>query len=95
MFTRGSLRRGGENGVVYDTEDACEGLYGFTLGPVRVNVRANMGSFERAVIGLESRAVSALVAKHFLLLVLVKLVITAFKHFKLLLHFIDSALYKM
>ena len=43
--------------VIYDAA-------GCTLGPIWVHTRVDMGSHERAVMGLESRAVSARV-KHF------------------------------
>ena len=46
-------------------ERAHESGYGSMRGPIWVQVRANMGSLERAVMGLESRAVSAQVTKHF------------------------------
>ena len=60
----GYLLHGDVNDVIYDAEDASEGQYGCTRGPVWVHVRANMGSCEWAVMGLESRAVSALVIKN-------------------------------
>ena len=56
---RGSLRRGDVNGVSYDAEGTREGRYGHTRGPLWVHVRSYIGSRERAVLGLESRAASA------------------------------------
>ena len=47
--------------VIYDADGACEGRYGC----VRVPRRVNMGSRECVVMGLKSRAVSALVTMHF------------------------------
>ena len=49
--------------VIYDADGACEGRYGC----VRVPRRVNMGSRECVVMGLKSRAVSALVTKLLLL----------------------------
>ena len=77
MFTRGSLLRGDVNDVIYDAEGTREWAYtgthehryGFTCGP--------MCSRERAVTGLESGAVSAQVAKLFVLF-LVKHIIKLF-----------------
>ena len=64
MFTRGSLRLGDVNDVIYDAECVREGPYGCTRGPIWVHVRAVMGSCEGAVLGLALRAVSALVTNH-------------------------------
>ena len=63
MFMCGSLWGGGMNDIIYDAEGAREGRYGFTRGPLWVHMRADMG--EQAVMGLQSRAVSAQVTKHF------------------------------
>ena len=49
------------NDVIYDADGACMGRYGCVGGPRRVN----MGSRECVVMGLKSRAASALVTKHF------------------------------
>ena len=65
MFTRGSLRRGGLNDVIYDADGASKGLNGCTRGPICVHVRVIMGSREQADIGLVSRTESARVTKHF------------------------------
>ena len=59
MFTRGSLRRGGVNDVIYDADGVREGRYGCTRGPIWVHVRAVMASREPADMGLASGAVSA------------------------------------
>ena len=64
MFTRGSLRLGDVNDVIYDAECAREGPYGCRRGPIWVHVRAVMGLCEGVVLGLASRAVSARVTKH-------------------------------
>ena len=53
------------NDVIHDAEGAREDRYGCRRGLIWVHVRADMGSRGRAVIGLESRAVSARVTKHF------------------------------
>ena len=52
------------NDVIYDADGACEGQYGCEEGPRR----ANMGSHECVVMGLKSRAASALVTKHFVII---------------------------
>ena len=65
MFTRGSSCHGDVNDIIYDTDGAHEGPYGYTLGLIWVHQRADIGSHEPAVMGLESRAVSAWVTKHF------------------------------
>ena len=44
---------------------ACKGPYGFMRGPIWFHGRADMSSLERAVMCLESQAVSACVNKHF------------------------------
>ena len=49
------------NDVIYDADGACQGRYECVRGPRR----ANVGSRECVVMGLKSRAVSALVTKHF------------------------------
>ena len=41
------------NDVIYGAKSACEGLYECTRGPILVDARADMGSRERAVMGLE------------------------------------------
>ena len=71
MFTRMSLRRSDVNDVIYDAEGAREGRYGCMRGRLWVHVRADIGSREQAVIGLESRVVSAGVA-----------FLSPFQHFK-------------
>ena len=53
------------NDVVYDAEGVHEGRYGCTREPIWVQARADMGSPEQAVMGLETRAESARVIKHF------------------------------
>ena len=58
--------RGDVNDVIYDAEGAPEGRYGCTQRLIWVHVRANMGSCELAIMGLESRAVSAQLTKHFI-----------------------------
>ena len=63
MFMLGSVHD--MNDIIYDTEDAHEGWYGFTWGPIWVRMRAGMGSCERAIMGLESRAVSPWITKYF------------------------------
>ena len=65
MFRRESLRHDNANDVIYDTDGAREGRYGCIRGPIWVHARADMGSREPAVKGLESRAVSAWVTKNF------------------------------
>ena len=69
MFKLGPLRRDDVNDVIYDAEIACEGGYWCTLGLLWVHMRANMGSKEQAVIGLESQAISARVIKHFVTII--------------------------
>ena len=64
MFTLGSSRSGDVNDVIYDAEGAREGQYWCTRGLIWVQVRADMGSRERDVMGLKLRAVSARVTKH-------------------------------
>ena len=59
MFTSGSSSRNDVNDVANDAEGAP------ARGPIWVHKRADMGSRERDVIGLESRSVSAQVTKHF------------------------------
>ena len=59
------------NDVIYDAEGAHEGRYECTQRLMWVHVRANIGSREWAVMGLESLVVSAQVTK-LLLLFLVK-----------------------
>ena len=51
--------------LFYDTEGSPEGQCGCTRGLIWVHVWADMGSHERAVMALESRAVSVRVTKHF------------------------------
>ena len=51
--------------VIYDADAASEGQYGCTRGLIWVHVKADMGSREGTVMGLESQAVSARVTKHF------------------------------
>ena len=53
------------NDVIYDAKGTREGRYGCSRGPILAHARAEMGSRERAVMGLGSRAVSARVTKHF------------------------------
>ena len=53
------------NDVIYDGDGAAKGLYGCTGGLIWVHARADIGSRERAIMGLESQAVSARVTKHF------------------------------
>ena len=65
MFMCGSLCRDNMNDLIYDAEGTHKGRFGYTQGPLWVHVRADMGSHEPAVMGLESRAVSAWVSKHF------------------------------
>ena len=65
MFMRRSLYCGHVNYLIYDAEGAHEGRYGCIGGPIWVHVRADMGSCEWAVMGLESLAVSAGVTNHF------------------------------
>ena len=60
-----SSPRGDVNGFIYDAEGAHEGRYGYMRGLKWVHVKANMGSREQAVMGFESRAVSAQLTKHF------------------------------
>ena len=48
---------------------ACKGPYGFIRGPIWFHGRADMGSLERAVMCLESQAVSACVNKHFVTII--------------------------
>ena len=64
-FTHRSSRCGDMNYVIYDTERPHEGLYGCIRGLTWAHIRADIGSCERANMGLESRAVSARVTKHF------------------------------
>ena len=52
------------NGVIYDDESTREGRYGYTRGLFWVHVWAYIGSRERAVMGLESRAASARLTKY-------------------------------
>ena len=59
MFMRGFSRRSDVNDVIYDADMASEGQCGATRGLIWVHVRADIGSRERALMGLESRAVSA------------------------------------
>ena len=61
LISRWPEHRRDVNDVIYDTNGACEGRYGCVGGPRR----ANMGSRECVVMGLKSRAASALVTKHF------------------------------
>ena len=61
-----SISREHVTDVIYDTEGACEGQYGWMQGLIQVLLRADMDSREGAVFGLESRAVSAKVTKHFI-----------------------------
>ena len=61
LFTPWPEHRDDMNDVIYDANDACEGRYGCGGGPTR----AHMGSHECVVMGLKSRAASALVTKHF------------------------------
>ena len=68
MFTQRSLHHGDVNHVIYDAEGACEGWYRCTPGLIWGHARAIMGSREGGVIGLASRAVSALVTKHFIII---------------------------
>ena len=65
MFMHGSLRHDDVNDVISDTDGACKGRYGCKPGLICAHMRADMGLLERVVMGLESRAVSALVIKHF------------------------------
>ena len=65
MFMRGSSRHGDINGVIFDTDGAYEGRYGYKRGLIWVHLRADMCSCEWAIMGLQSRAVSAWVTKHF------------------------------
>ena len=65
MFMGGSSRHGDVNDVIYDAMPAWEGRYGCTRGLIWVQVRADMGSHERAIMGLETQAVSARVYKQF------------------------------
>ena len=51
------------NDFIYDAEGACKGRYSYTRGPIWVHMGVDMGSRERAVKGLESRAVSARVTE--------------------------------
>ena len=53
------------NDVIYDAQCACEGQYGCMQGTIWVHTRTDLRSSERPVMGLESRAVSAQVTKHF------------------------------
>ena len=54
------------NDIVSDAEGGYEGRYGGTGGPIWVHVRADIGTRELALLGLESLAVSArVVTKHF------------------------------
>ena len=64
MLMRGSLNHGNMNNI-YDPDGARQGRYGCMRGRKWVYIRANMGLGERAVIGLETQAVSAQVTKHF------------------------------
>ena len=68
------LRVGLHVAATCEAEGAGECRYGYKGGLVWVHVRADMGSCERVVMGLESRAVSARVIKHFVT-ILVKHVI--------------------
>ena len=61
LFTPWPEHRGDMNDVTINADGACEGRYGCVGGPTR----AHMGSRECVVMGLKSRAVSALVTKHF------------------------------
>ena len=58
FFTHWFFIGGGVNNVIYVTEGAREGVYGCTRGPVWVHVTDDIVSRERAVMGLESQAVS-------------------------------------
>ena len=61
------------NDVIYDAKGLSEGRNWCTGGPIWVHARADIGSCERAVMGLESRAVSVRVTVlSILLLYLVK-----------------------
>ena len=51
-----SSHAGDTNDVIYDSEGARVSQYGWTQGLIWVQMRAHMGSPERAVMGLESRA---------------------------------------
>ena len=51
--------------IIYDAEGVQEGRYWCMRGPIWVHPCADIGSCERAVMGLESRAVSARIIKHF------------------------------
>ena len=62
--TRWSERRGDVNDVIYDAKGLSEGRNWCTGGPMWVHARADIGSCERAVMGLESRAVSVRVIKY-------------------------------
>ena len=55
----GSLRLGDVKDIIYDADTAREGQYVCTRGLIWVHTRADMGSREPAVLGLESQAVSA------------------------------------
>ena len=65
---RESLSREHVTDVIYDAEGAREGQYGCMQGLIRVLLRADMDSREGAVMGLESRAVSAKITKHFVII---------------------------
>ena len=64
MLKSWSLHHGDMNDIIYDAEGANKGRYGCTRADIGSR-EVDMGSRERAVMGLESRAVSALVTKHF------------------------------
>ena len=66
------------NEVIYDAEGTREGRYGCMLGLIWVHVRANMGSPERAIIGLESQAVSVRVTKHFVTILVKHVIIVVY-----------------
>ena len=40
------------NDIIYDAEGTLKGQYGCVRGPIWVHVSDNMGSLERAVMGL-------------------------------------------
>ena len=54
MFMCWTLHRGDVNDVIDDADVAHERLYGYKQGSMWVYMRANMGSREQAVMGLES-----------------------------------------
>ena len=61
----GSFHLGDVNDVNYDADGAWEGKYGWTQGLIEFHMRADMGSCEKAVMGLVAQAVSTRVTKHF------------------------------